>query len=60
MNEQKRDILDFTFFYFFFYRFKMGVLKIRFEEGSYEGEVGDTKIPNGEGIFEFRWVTGPW
>ena len=32
----------------------MGVLKIRFEEGSYEGEVGDTKIPNGEGIFEFR------
>eukprot|EP00088_Acartia_fossae_P007055 TRINITY_DN1327_c0_g1_i1.p1 TRINITY_DN1327_c0_g1~~TRINITY_DN1327_c0_g1_i1.p1 ORF type:complete len:203 (-),score=48.00 TRINITY_DN1327_c0_g1_i1:333-941(-) len=32
----------------------MVVLKIRFEEGSYEGECGDTKIPNGEGTFEFR------
>ena len=46
--------ISLIFFFKFFYRFKMGVLKIRFEEGSYEGEVGDTKIPNGEGIFEFR------
>ena len=29
---------------------------MRFEEGSYEGEVGETKLPNGEGIFEFRLV----
>jgi len=28
--------------------------KLRFEEGSYEGEVNDNKIPEGPGVFDYR------
>merc|ERR1712066_214597 len=28
--------------------------KIRYEEGSYEGEVNDSKIPTGAGVFNYR------
>merc|ERR1712243_405051 len=33
---------------------RMVTAKIRYEEGSYTGEVNDSKIPNGEGTFEYR------
>ena len=28
--------------------------KLRFEEGSYEGEVGSGKLPEGAGVFNYR------
>merc|ERR1712243_56118 len=33
---------------------RMVTAKIRYEEGSYTGEVNDSKVPNGEGTFEYR------
>ena len=33
---------------------RMVVAKIRYEEGSYEGEVGEGKVPEGTGTFEYR------
>ena len=29
-------------------------MKIRYEEGSYDGEVNDAKTPEGKGTFEYR------
>ena len=34
----------------------MVAVKIRYEEGSYEGEVNEAKIPEGKGTFEYRFV----
>merc|ERR1711994_1230772 len=28
--------------------------RIRYEEGSYEGEINDNKNPEGQGVFEYR------
>jgi len=33
---------------------KMVQTKLRFEEGSYEGEVNESKIPEGPGVFNYR------
>ena len=32
----------------------MVAMKIRYEEGSYDGEVNDAKTPEGKGTFEYR------
>jgi len=32
----------------------MVVAKIRYEEGSYEGDVNEGKVPEGKGVFEYR------
>ena len=33
----------------------MVVAKIRYEEGSYEGDVNEGKVPEGKGVFEYRY-----
>jgi len=34
--------------------YKMVVAKIRYEEGSYEGEIDANKVPQGKGTFQYR------
>ena len=38
----------------------MVVAKIRYEEGSYEGEINDKKVPTGTGTFEYRYEEGSY